>query len=274
MTQGNQENPENKVEAQEVQAPEQTPEKAVDEKFQETPEDVEKARAYHQQKSQEETEKRKAVEEERDALLAQLDADDPSRLSATGEPAPAEQKTADKAETTQLPVDDEVDPALRLVLNELRDVKGELADMKQQTVVGQQQEYTRLFKQEESRAQQRVKDYAKKYNIPSDVLQRCDQQAVGIVESPSEQAEKAWRLGTYTRWGKCMLNLLSQHELQSSIQQKATAAKADATAQVDHAKNVSQPGGTAPAPPSPESMEAWNKKEADNIIEDDPPIKL
>jgi hypothetical protein len=264
-----QENPEDK--AQETQDP-KPEDKVVDEKFQETPEDVEKARAYHQQKSQEETEKRKALEEEKETLLAQLDAADPSRLSVKEQPKAVEQKA--EVPAVQLPAEDEIDPATQAVLNELKAVKGELAEMKQQNVAGRQEHITNLFKQEESRSLQVVRDYAKKHGIPDDVLGRCDQQAVGLVASAQEQADNAWNLGTYTRWAKCLVNLLSQHELQSSIQQKATAAKADAAAQVEHAKSVNQPSGAAPAPPSPESMEQWNKEQADDIVPDDPPIKL
>jgi len=237
--------------------------KEPEKKFEESPEDIEKSRAFHQQQAQEKADQLKEAQSELDQIYADLDAADPAGFQRQPEPTP--EKKTPLAEPVLVDEDGQPDLAA-IVRHEVGKLKNDLTlDFEQKQAKRDQEQIQDQWYAEKGRALKAARAYQKAYDISDDVFNACDTEASSLIGPPNV-------LGAYTRWAKTVRRLLDQHQLQSSITQKATTAKANAAAQIDHAGRVAQPSGSAISPPEPGSLEKWNQQQADDIAEDDPPV--
>lgn len=251
-----------------VTAPEITPDKAPDKieetpvepKYKETPEDVEKSREFHQKQAQEKAEQLKEAEAEIEKIYADLNAKAPTSLESG-----KEDKPEDEPEPTPA-IDDDDKTVSQIVREEMAKVRKEMIEANREALNERDQVYIqREWEEERARAIAGVKAHQKVLNIPDDVFEALDKKASSYVPPIN-------MVGTYTKWANVMRELLSHHQLQGSIAQKAERAKADASAQISHADKALQPGGSAISPPGAGTLEEWNRKQADDIADDDPPV--
>jgi len=170
-----------------------------------------------------------------------------------------------------IPVDELGQPDVAaIVRQEIRQEVGKMRedlseDFRQKQEKRDQEQVQRDWDAERNRSYKGVRRHQKVSSISDDVFDACDKEASEIIGNP-------YFLGAPTRWAKAMRRLFDQHQLQSSITQKATTAEANATAQIDHAGKVAQPSGSAISPPEAGSQEKWNQQQADDIVDDDPPV--
>jgi len=247
--------------------------KPEDKKFEESPEDIKKSREFHQREAQEAKDQLKEKDTEIDQIYANLDAADPAGRQIGVPPVekPPPETTPVTTSPEPIPVDELGQPdvaaivrqAVRQEVGKMRDDLSEDFQQKQERI--QQEQDQRDWNAEKGRAIKAAKAHQKAYNISDEVFNACDTEASEVVGPPQF-------LGAYTRWAKVMRRLIDQHQLQSSITQKATTAEANAAAQIEHAGKVEQPVGSAISPPEAGSFEKWNRQQADDIAEDDPPV--
>jgi len=240
--------------------------KEPEKKFEETPEDIKKSREFHQKEAQEAKDQLKEKDAEIDQIYSDLDAAAPVSPQVD---APLLKREPEKKAPPVEPVfvDEDGQPNIGAIVDHaVSRARDDLSLKFQQKQDEQQQrQVNEQAKAEYNRAIKAVRTHQKASNIPEDVFNACDVEASEVVGPPQF-------LGTYTRWAKVMRRLFDQHQLQSSIAQKATTAEANATAQIDHAGKVTQPSGSAISPPEAGSLEKWNQQQADDIADDDPPV--
>ena len=226
---------------------------------------------FFQKQALEKADQLKEAQTELDQIYADLDAADP--MLSRQQPETEQKKEPEKKAIPEepIPLDELGQPdvgaivrqAVRQEVSSLRaDV---MADVNLQQEAQQQERDGRDYVAEQQRARKAVTAYQARYDIPDDIMSACDKKAAGIVGDLRY-------LGAFTRWAKAMREGLDHYRLQSSITQKATEASANAVAQIEHAGKVAQPSGSAISPPEPSSLETWNRQQADDIADDDPPV--
>lgn len=224
------------------------------EEFKESPEDIEKSRAYHQQKSQEETERRKEIEAEHTALLSQLDGvgnDETVGLRPAAPQKPAEpdspvtEDTEDEGFLTQAQV--------RLAVKQEMDARDQ--QQRQDTIDS-------AWKQEDRVANATFKAGIANAKAPKEVVDRAIAYAQEIVPdynyigAPKRQCTLA--LDQIKQWQ------LTQHKEQRTAEDKETSEKKKADMGL-----TTQPAGSGATPPQANSAQALNDKLADEIAPDD-----
>ena len=240
-------------------------------KFEETPEDIKKSREFHQKQSQDAKEQLKQAQTEMDQIFGEVEGADP--MLSRQQPESEQKKEPEKKATPEepIPLDELGQPDVGAIVRQaVRQEVGSLradvmADVNSQQEAQQQERDRRDYAAEQQRARKAVTTYQAKYDIPNNVVDACDKEAVGVVGDLRY-------LGAFTRWAKAMRGNLDHYRLQSSITKKATTAEANAAAQVDHAGRVAQPVGSSISPPEAASLEKWNQQQADDIADDDPPV--
>ena len=240
--------------------------KEPEKKYEETPEDLEKSKVFFQKQALEAKEQLKQAQTEMDQIFGEVEGADPmlsrQQLESEQKKEPEEKKELEP-EIDQDDISAIVRQAVRQEVGSLRaDV---MADVNSQQEAQQQERDRRDYAAEQQRARKAVTVYQAKYDVPKDIMDACDKEAVGIVGDLRY-------LGAFTRWAKAMRGNLDHYRLQSSITKKATTAEANAAAQIDHAGKVAQPVGSSISPPEAGSQEKWNQQQADDIVEDDPPV--
>lgn len=228
----------------------------------ETPEDIKKSRAYHQAKSQEETELRKQLQADLDQMNTDLRAADPSGSfdadfveSAPGQtPAVPGQPDA---------VDDygQID-SKKLTSDITQNVLGAL-DARDEKLRQQRIDYA--YKQETDAVVTRFSAFVAKYKIPDDVVndalkysQRFVNQAA--LGAPTKRVELA---GEYIQREMADRAVTERREL-------ATKANADADdGKIEAAKALVQPASGPISPPAPLTPDALNDQLADDVVPDD-----
>ncbi len=230
----------------------------------ETPEDVKKSRAFFQQKAQEETEARKALQDDLAAANAELAAVDPSVNFDAGvtfdevkpdEPAPA------------APADEFAEqPALDV--NQLRkDIAGDVVGVLDTRQAQERQHRIDVaYADELKTVQGKYVDFVGKHKVPREVAEAAiaysqryvTQAALG---APTKRFELA---GEYIQREMTKLAVKEQQKLAK----KANAESDDE--KVKAAQELAQPSGGGIVAPAPNTPESINKEHADDIMPDDP----
>lgn len=249
-------------------------------KYQETSEDVKKSREFFQDKAQQETAKREEVEAEREELegelqkaLQRLDQNDPMRAyyEQQQKQPQGQQESGETKDEEEFNFDDlddtDVRSMLKLVHKRLDQSEQRLRnEIQRGRKDDEERQLQRMFADEDQRAQAEVNAVMEKAKLSGDTRK-------AIITKADEYIPIYQQIGAPTRWAKLVLELVNHERLESSVQERAKTAQANAAAQVAHAKNAAQPSGAAISPPAPKTLEEWNKQEADAIADDDRPVE-
>lgn len=243
---------------------------ATGEPFKETPEDVEKARAYYQTKSQQDTERAKAAEAELEALNVQFDLSDPTQQV---QPPPTQPPPAAPVPTYAPPPEpvtqeqEPWDPDQPVTAGQIQAM---FATQEQQRVQREQATETQMRQQqsaydalqyEAQSASTKLREYAKKRGVPEEVVTSLVNEANQYVTGGVP--------GGPTKTAKLVAKLISsQYAIQ---QQQATQLAADQT-RVTQMGLTAQPPGAAPDTPAATTAQTVNAQLADEIAPDDKPI--
>lgn len=226
------------------------PEGQTDE-FKESPEDIEKSRAYHQQKSQEETERRKEIEADHNALLSQLDDvgnDQPTGLRTAAPQTPAEVVKEEEVEDEFL-----TKAQVRSAMREEMDARDQ--QQKQDAI-------DTAWSRENKVANSTFEAGVKKAGAPKDIVDKAIAYAQEIVPdynfigAPKRQCKLA--LDQIKQWQ------LTQHNEQRTDEKTKVSDKKKADMGL-----TAQPAGSGATPPQAGSAQALNDKLADEICPDD-----
>ncbi len=229
------------------------PEGQTDE-FKESPEDIEKSRAYHQQKSQDETERRKEIEAEHTALLSQLDGVGNDETTGLRPAAPLK-PTKPAVPATEEPEDDGF-----LTKAQVQSAVTEVMDARDQQ--RQQDAIDSAWKQEDRVVNATLQAAIKKSGAPKEVVDAAIAYAQEIVPdynyigAPKRQCKLA--LDQIKQWQ------VMEHKKKRTAEQDETSDKKKADMGL-----TAQPAGSGATPPQANSAQTLNDKLADDICPDD-----
>jgi hypothetical protein len=237
----------------------------VEPKPDETPEDVKISRAYYQKKAQEETEARKALQSDLEAMSAELAASDPSVDFDAGltfdEPAPTE------AAAPTTPADEFADPTDIDPLKLRREVAGDvISALEAREAQKRQHEINVAYKKELQTVGAKFTEFVTKHKVPAEIANAAiaysgryvDTAALG---APTKRAELA---GQYIQREMAKRAVEARRELAKKVEADADALK------VQSAAELAQPAGGGVAAPPAATPEAINKALADDVAPDDP----
>lgn len=242
--------------------PEAKPEAKPDEKPDETPEDVEKSRAYFQEKSQKEIELRKALQEDLDKMTTDLQAADPSVNFDVGyvPEVPAVEPPA------VAPASEYVDPddldVTKLTKDVANSVVGMLGDRER---AQRQHKIDVAFKNECANVVASFTGFIEKHEVPNKIADAAIKYSRRMVPedvlgAPTRRIELA---GDYIQREMTKVAVTEQRELATKANDAADDKKIEA------AKALAQPASGPISPPAPMTPEALNDKLADDFAPDD-----
>ena len=233
----------------------------------ETPEDIEKSRAYHQQKSQAETEKRKQLETDLAEMTAQLQESDPSLSHVPFVEPEALEAPATRPPESEDDDDFSTESIASAAANKVIGVMDarDLAKVKKAREEAQA-EVNRKYDIETKNVSVVLEQFATKHEVPQEVVMAGMEYAkrfvdLGRLGGPTKAGELAGEYIQRTMTGRAVK---AQAEL-------ATAAAAEADQRkVTDAATVAQPAGGGISAPAPSTPESRNAQLADEIVADDP----
>lgn len=224
------------------------------EEFKESPEDIANSRAYHQQKSQEETERRKGIESDFADLQSQLDnvGNDGSGLR----PA-APQKSVEPAQTKEV---EDADEDGYLTKSQVASAVNEVMDARDQRQ--RQEAIDSAWSQEDRAAQAAVRAGIEKSGAPKEVVDKAIAYAQEIVPEYNY-------IGAPKRQAKLALDQLKQWQLSQAKEQRTEERKVTSDKKTADMGLTAQPAGSGASPPQAKSARTLNDKLADEICPDD-----
>lgn len=246
--------------------PEEGEPESKDKPHTESLEDVKEARRFFQTKAQEETERRKQLEDEFTQLTTDLRESDPSKDFDPGAILEKVQESSkgESAAVVPAPADEyagEFDPQ-KLRAEIVQDVLTAIDGRDRQRV---QAEATRRYNAEVANVGKKFTDTVTRNKIPEEVIKAGLEYAQRYVPhqelgAPTRRVELA---GEYIQREMTVRAVKAQQEL-------ATKAAADADAKkIVDAKQVAQPSGSGISAPAPTTPESINEELANDIIPDD-----
>ncbi|MBE9514115.1 MAG: hypothetical protein IMY83_03680, partial [Chloroflexi bacterium] len=217
---------------------EKTPEESVTKtEFKESPEDVEKARAFHQTQSQEKSERIGDLESQLEDALDQFDdsADYPAAA-----PAPAD-KPAEEPEYD--------DPAMQTVMSKLNSISKRLEQSEQQNAQNRQDELRGKYQREVARVNvplnALIKEKLRTERLTEDEVRAAVVHARDMVPD----TEYGTTLGAPTRRARALHERMELLELRAQVAKKRGATRGDPADKVEQMKQTAQPAsGAAPTP--------------------------
>jgi hypothetical protein len=228
----------------------------------ETPEDIEKSRAYHQTKAQQEAEARKALESKYTAALKQLEGlDAPAGLPQAPEPDIYKEPEVASPQSTETNDDDDPYGIGRIVEKKLTAFQRQQQEAER---ARQQAAMQQRFDNEYDIANKTVIGFMKDNGIPDDIVRKAAEEAnyyvVGdVIGGPTKQA-------------KMMLRHMNEYIKAKGFGITAAEQLAKDQSKIAQMNQTAQPVGAALDTPLPGSAKTTNDQLADEIAPDDPVI--